>query len=102
MSALQGGQTFDSIEKQPKPEGVSDEQFASSIASDKEQNQGSYDFFESAAFNAIAAESDGKTRMDYIDQFTPVFPKSKYDEQVVSYAMLSLSQLKDNHRLNSS
>ena len=99
--ALQGGQTFDSIEKQPKPEGVSDEQFASSIASDKEQNQGSYDFFESAAFNAIAAESDGKTRMDYIDQFTPVFPKSKYDEQVVSYAMLSLSQLKDNHRLNS-
>ena len=99
--ALQGGQTFDSIEKQPKPEGVSDEQFASNIASDKEQNQGSYDFFESAAFNAIAAESDGKTRMDYIDQFTPVFPKSKYDEQVVSYAMLSLSQLKDNHRLNS-
>jgi len=99
--AIQGGQTFDSIEKQAKPADVSDEQLASSIAAEKEQNQGSYDFFESAAYNAIAAESEAKTRMDYIDQFTPVFPKSKYDEQVVSYAMLSLSQLKDNKRLNS-
>ena len=58
-------------------------------------------FFESAAFNTIALESDAKTRMDYIEQCTPVSPKSKFDEQVASYAMLSLSQLKDNKRLNS-
>jgi hypothetical protein len=99
--AIQGGEAFDSIEKQTKPADVSDEQFASSIASSKEENQGSYDFFESAAFNSVALESDGKTRMDYIEQFTPVFPKSKFDEQVASYAMLSLSQLKDDKRLNS-
>jgi tetratricopeptide (TPR) repeat protein len=37
--------------------------------------------------------------MDYIDKFTTTFPKSKMDEQVTSYAMLSLSELKDNHRL---
>ena len=98
--AVQGGDTFNSIAKQPKPADVSDEQFARSIASEKEENQSSYDFFESAAFNAIATESDGKTRMDEIDQFTPVFPKSKFDEQIASYAMLSLSQLKDNKRLN--
>ncbi len=67
----------------------------------KEENKGSYEFFESAAFNAIAAETDAKTRMDYIDQFATVFPKSKFDEQIASYAMLSLSQLKDNRRLNS-
>ena len=99
--AIQGGEAFDSIEKQSKPADVSDEQFASSIASSKEENQGSYDFFESAAFNSVALESDPKTRMDYIDQFTAVFPKSKFDEQVASYAMLSLSQLKDDKRLNS-
>ena len=98
--AVAGGNTFDSIAKQPKPADVSDEQFAQSIASEKEQNQSSYDFFESAAFNAIATENDAKTRMDEIDQFTPVFPKSKFDEQIASYAMLSLSQLKDNKRLN--
>ena len=99
--AIQGGEAFDSIEKQSKPADVSDEQFASSIASSKEENQGSYDFFESAAFNSVALESDAKTRMDYIERFTPVFPKSKFDEQVASYAMLSLSQLKDDKRLNS-
>jgi hypothetical protein len=99
--AIQGGEAFDSIEKQSKPADVSDEQFASSIASSKGENQGSYDFFESAAFNSIAVESDAKTRMDYIERFTPVFPKSKFDEQVASYAMLSLSQLKDDKRLNS-
>jgi hypothetical protein len=99
--AIQGGEAFDSIEKQSKPADVSDEQFASSIASSKEENQGSYDFFESAAFNSVAVESDAKTRMDYIERFTPVFPKSKFDEQVASYAMLSLSQLKDDKRLNS-
>ena len=99
--SVQGGEAFDSIEKQPKPAEVSDEQFASGIASAKEENKGSYEFFESAAFNAIAAETDAKTRMDYVDQFTTVFPKSKFDEQIASYAMLSLSQLKDNRRLNS-
>ena len=99
--AVQGGEAFDSIEKQTKSADVSDQQFASSIAADKEQSQSAYDFFESAAFNAIATESDAKTRMDYIDQFTPVFAKSKFDGQIASYAMLSLSQLKDNKRLNS-
>jgi len=99
--SIQGGEAFDSIEKQSKPADVSDEQFASSITSSKEENQGSYDFFESAAFNSVALESDAKTRMDYIERFTPVFPKSKFDEQVASYAMLSLSQLKDDKRLNS-
>jgi hypothetical protein len=99
--SVQGGEAFNSIEKQTKPADMSDEQFASNIAAAKEENKNSYDFFEGAAFNGIATENDAKTRMDYIDQFTTVFPKSKFDEQIASYAMLSLSQLKDNKRLNS-
>src|SRR5581483_6462583 len=35
--AVQGGQAYDSIEKQPKPADTNDEQFASLIASQKEQ-----------------------------------------------------------------
>jgi hypothetical protein len=97
--SIQGGEAFNSIEKQPKPADMSDEQFASTVASQKEANKNAYDFFESAAFNGIAGENDAKTRMDYIDKFTITFPKSKMDEQVTSYAMLSLSQLQDNHRL---
>jgi tetratricopeptide (TPR) repeat protein len=97
--SIQGGAAFNSIEKQPKPADLSNEQFASTVASQKDANKNAYDFFEGAAFNGIAGASDAKTRMDYIDKFTATFPKSKMDEQVTSYAMLSLSQLQDNHRL---
>lgn len=98
--SVQGGEAFDSIEKQPKPADMSDADFASKVASEKADNQSAYDFFESAAFNAISAETDPKTRMDYIEKFSPVFVKSKFDDQIASYAMLSLSQLKDSTRLN--
>ena len=97
--SIQGGEAFNSIEKQPKPPDIADEQFASMIASQKDANRNAYDFFEGAAFNGIASENDAKTRMDYIDKFTVTFPKSKMDEQVTSYAMLSLSQLQDKTRL---
>jgi tetratricopeptide (TPR) repeat protein len=97
--SIQGGEAFNSIAKQPKPADMTDEQFASTVASQKEANKNAYEFFEGAAFNGIAGENDAKTRMDYIEKFTVTFPKSKMDEQVTSYAMLSLSQLQDNHRL---
>lgn len=97
--SIQGGEAFNSIDKQPKPADMTDEQFASTVASQKDASKNAYDFFESAAFSGIAGENNAKTRMDYIDKFTVTFPKSKMDEQVASYAMLSLSQLQDNHRL---
>jgi tetratricopeptide (TPR) repeat protein len=97
--SVQGGEAYDSIEKQPKPADVSDEQFASTVASQKAENKNSYDFFENVAFNAIALETDAKTRMDYIERFTSTFPNSKVDDQIASYAMLSLSELKDTRRL---
>ena len=37
--------------------------------------------------------------MTYIERFTPAFPGSRFDEPVGSYAMVSLSQLKDTPRL---
>jgi tetratricopeptide (TPR) repeat protein len=97
--AIQGGEAFNSIEKQRKPADMSDEQFASTVTSQKDANRNAYEFFEGAAFNGIAGANDAKTRMDYIEKFTVTFPKSKMDEQVTSYAMLSLSQLQDKTRL---
>ena len=97
--AEQGGEAFDSIDKEPKPADLSDADFANSIASEKEANRSAYEFFEISAVNAIAAERDAKTRMDYINQFNTAFPDSKMQEQITSYAMLSLSELKDTHGL---
>jgi len=94
-----GGEAYDSIEKQTKPAEMSDEQFASSISADKEANQSAYQFFQNAAFASIGAETNAKSRMDEIEKFTTTFPKSGMDEQLTSYALLSLSELKDTPRL---
>jgi tetratricopeptide (TPR) repeat protein len=97
--ALQGGDAYDSLEKQTKPADVTDEQFKSSIANDQGANKSAYEFFQSAAFNVVAAETDANTKLEDIDKFTATFPKSGMDEQLNSFALMSLSQLKDNQRL---
>jgi tetratricopeptide (TPR) repeat protein len=97
--AIAGGEVYDSIDKETKPADQTAEQFASAQETEKANNKSSYEFFQSAAFNAIAAETDAHTRLDYVEKFTTAFPKSGMDEQLNSYAILSLSQLKDNKRL---
>jgi tetratricopeptide (TPR) repeat protein len=97
--AAQGGEVFNSIAKQPKPEGASDAEFAARIDEEKKASQSSYEFLEAAAYNTIAGESNAKTRMSYIERFTPAFPNSRFEESVTTYAMMSLSELKDTARM---
>ena len=52
-----------------------------------------YDFFETAAYNSVANEDNAKARMGYIDQYTASFPKSKFSQNVMQFAMLSLQQM---------
>jgi len=96
---VQGGEIFNSIAKQPKPEGVSDQEFATSIEEQKNAARSSYEFLEAAAFNSIAEENNAKTRMADIERFTPAFPGSRFEESVTTYAMMSLSELKDTARV---
>jgi tetratricopeptide (TPR) repeat protein len=97
--ATRGGELYNSIAKQAKPEGMSDQEFAQRIDEEKSAATSSYEFLEAAAFNAIADETDAKKRMEYIERFTPAFPNSRFQEQIASYAMMSLSDLKDTPRL---
>lgn len=60
---------------------------------EREKYQQQYDFFETAAYNTIAGEDDPKARMAYIDQYTAAFPKSKFTQNVMQFAMLSLQQM---------
>lgn len=96
--AAQGGEVFNSIAKQPKPEGVSDQDFATRVDGEKEAVRSSREFLEAAAFNSITEENNAKTRMSYIERFTPAFPDSRFEESIASYAMMSLSELRDNAR----
>jgi tetratricopeptide (TPR) repeat protein len=94
-----GGGVCQSIAKQPKPEGMSDDNFAEKVSQDKASVQSSCEFLETMGVNVISSETDAKARMADIDQFTNGFPDSKYQETVSSLALESLSQLKDNARL---
>ncbi|HEV2717102.1 MAG TPA: hypothetical protein VGU64_17690 [Terriglobales bacterium] len=97
--AARGGEAYNSISKQTKPAELSDQDFASRIEEEKNSGKNSYEFLEAAAYNVIASETDAKNRMAYIERFTPAFPNSRFEEQVTSYAMVSLSELKDTPRL---
>jgi hypothetical protein len=49
--ATRGGKAYNSADKAPKPEGMTDEQFASRVAEARESNKSSYEFLETLAFN---------------------------------------------------
>jgi tetratricopeptide (TPR) repeat protein len=97
--AAKGGEICNSITKQPKPEGMTDDEFAHEVAEEKESAKNGCDFLESAGVNVISAENDAKTRMGYIEKFTAAFPDSKYQETVGTLALDALSQMKDSARL---
>jgi tetratricopeptide (TPR) repeat protein len=97
--SIKGGEVCSSIGKQPKADGVSDDDFKRQIADEKSGSQNSCDFLESCGFNVIASTDDPKTRMADIEKFTVAFPESKFQDQVGSYAMYSLGQLNDQPRL---
>ncbi|HEY7617533.1 MAG TPA: hypothetical protein VH744_12070 [Terriglobales bacterium] len=97
--AVRGGETYNSLGKQPKPEGISDQEFASRVEQEQAGIKPSYEFLEAAAYNAVVEEANAKARMSYIERFTPAFPNSRFEEAIVSYAMMSLSELNDMPRL---
>ena len=99
--SARGGQVCQSIAKQPKPEGTSDEDFARNLSEEKAGAQNSCDFLETSGFNVIASETDPKNRMADIEKFTLAFPDSKFQDQVSNYAMYTLGpgQLNDKERL---
>jgi len=97
--SVRGGAVYNSIDKSPKPDGMSDQDFATQKEQQKTAAKNSYDFLEAAAFNVIVDESNAKARMGEIERFTPAFPNSRFDEPVTSYAMMALSELKDSARV---
>lgn len=99
-SAVRGGTAFNSIARQPKPQGMEDDAFALQIQQDQAPLRPSYEYLEAAALNAISAEQDAKQRMDYIERFMGAFPNSRLQQQIMQMAVYTLTQLKDSQRLS--
>jgi len=94
--AVRGGAAHNAAKKEAKPAAAGAE---TAEDEDAAADKNSYNFMEAAAFNAIANESDAKTRMDDIDRFTAAFPNSQFADQLSTYALMSLTQLNDLPRL---
>lgn len=99
--AVRGAEIFSSIATQPKPADISDTDWKNRATEEQDSARSSYDYLETAAFNAIAGEQDPAKRMTAIEKFTPAFPKSKFEEQVSQLALYSLQQLNQPQRLES-
>jgi tetratricopeptide (TPR) repeat protein len=97
--SVRGGEVYNSIGKAAKPEATSDQDFATQTQAQKDGAKSSYEFLEAAAFNVIVGDTNAKSRMSDIERFTSAFPNSRFDEPVASYAMMSLSELKDTTRV---
>jgi tetratricopeptide (TPR) repeat protein len=98
--ATSGGQTYNGLGKQPKPEGMTDEQFASNVAQDKDAAQQSYQFLEASAYNVVSGEQDPKARLGYAQQFADAFPQSQFLENVNAFALMSVQQMNNPQMLN--
>jgi tetratricopeptide (TPR) repeat protein len=99
--AAKGGEVCGSLGKQPKPEGLSGDEFSRQVAEEKATNKNNCDFLESTGFNVIAGETDAKSRMADIEKYSAAFPDSKFQNDVSNYAMYTLGpgQLNDQMRL---
>jgi len=97
--ATRGGKAYNDSLHAAKPADMSDEQFAARMQDSTDSNKSAYEFLETTGFNVIADEKDAKTRMNYIERFTPAFPGSRFEQPVTQYAMFTLGQLSDSARL---
>ncbi len=97
--AVKGAAIYHSILQQPKPADVSDTDWNNRITQDQFSVKPDYEFLENAAYNAIVAEQNPNQRMSFIEQYTPAFPKSRFEAQVAQIAMYSLQQINQPQRL---
>ncbi len=87
------------LEKQSKPEGMSDEDFARRRAADATAVQQPAEFAEVAAYNVISGEQNARNRLQYAERFAQSFPRSKYLDPVMTLAIISLQEMNDTARM---
>ncbi len=99
--SAKGGEVCQSIAKQPKPAGMSDDEFKTKVESDRLSAQNNCEYLETSGYNAITSETDPKNRMTEIELFSAAYPDSKFSDAVSNYAMYTLGpgQLNDPARL---
>jgi tetratricopeptide (TPR) repeat protein len=99
--AMRGGDAFNGIARQPKPEAMDPEAYALRIKQAQDPVRPSYEFLEATALNVMVAEQNVARRMGYIERYLGAFPGSRFQEQVMQLAVATLADMKDSARLAS-
>jgi len=97
--AARGGMAVQGIAKGARPADMSDQEFAARIEQEQASAQPASEYLEGLAVNAIASEPDSKQKLEEVDKFEAGFPNSKYQPQVMEYAVVALQQMNDPARL---
>jgi tetratricopeptide (TPR) repeat protein len=96
--AARGGMAIQGIAGETKPAEMSDQDFASRLEQERASAQPA-SYLQGLAVNAIASEPDSRQKVEEVEKFEAAFPKSKYEPQVVEYAVVALEQMNDPARL---
>jgi tetratricopeptide (TPR) repeat protein len=98
---LRGGNAFHSIARQPRTEGMSDDDWTSRIHQQEEPVRSAYEYLEATGLNTMVAEQDAKKRIVYVEGYIGAFPGSRFQDQAMQLAIYTLGQLNDPARLAS-
>lgn len=94
--AVRGATVMNAVEKPPKPEGVTPEDYANQVAAQKAALQPNYHYMEIAGYNAITSEQDARRRMPEIEKYLGAFPASNFSEPLATLGILTLQEMKDS------
>ncbi len=97
--SCRGAVVIKNIEKQPKPDNFSEDDFKNQIATQKAAAAPIYEYLGTAAYNAMASEQDPKKRITEIERFSEVFQGSKLTDNANLLAVATYQELNDMPRL---
>ena len=97
--ATRGAVVINAIEKQPKPESTDAQTWTDNLKRERESAQPIYDYMATAAYNAMAQETDPKKRVTEIERFSEAFQGSKLMENVNLLAVATYQEMNDMPKL---
>ncbi len=93
--AALGGKAISGIRKQPAPQGVEAADWASKLEGQRQAVQQQFEFFDGAAYNAVAGEQNAKKRVEFAQKYDESFPDGHYTDPVHQLAIASLREAND-------
>lgn len=93
--AALGGKAIAGIKKAAAPPEITAEDWATRVRAQREAVQQPFEFFDGAAYNAVAGEQNGKRRIAFAQQYEDAFPEGAYVDPVHQLVITSLLQAND-------